>query len=60
MPPVPPEGNATPPPHAAAELLRVARETVAKVRYCVAATPAADGGVNARVVGAFPPGEDWP
>ena len=41
------------------ELLRAARETVAKVRYCVAATPAADGGVNARVVGAFPPAEDW-
>lgn len=40
-------------------VLRTAREIVAKVRYCMAVTPAADGGVNARVVGAFPPDEEW-
>jgi len=40
-------------------VLRAAREIVGRVRYCMAVTPAADGGANARVVGAFPPGEDW-
>jgi general stress protein 26 len=40
-------------------VLRTAREVVAKVRYCMAVTPAADGGANARVVGPFPPDEEW-
>jgi general stress protein 26 len=40
-------------------VLRAARQIMARVRYCMAVTPAADGGANARVVGPFPPGEDW-
>ena len=41
-------------------LLAAARETMAKVRDCWLATPAADGGINARVVVPLPgvPGED--
>ena len=41
------------------DVLRAARAIVARVKYCMAVTPAADGGANARVVGPFPPGEDW-
>jgi general stress protein 26 len=41
------------------DVLRTAREIVAKVRYCMAVTPAEDGGANARVVGPFPPDEEW-
>jgi general stress protein 26 len=41
------------------DVLRAARAIVGRVRYCMAVTPAADGGTNARVVGTFPPGEDW-
>lgn len=40
-------------------LLGAAREIVARVRYCMAVTPAADGGANARVVQPFPPAGDW-
>lgn len=42
------------------QLLAAARETMAKVADCWAATPSEDGGVNVRVVGPIPgvPGED--
>ena len=45
-----------------ARLLTAARETIAEVTYCWAATPSEDGGVNVRLVGPIPgvPGEeDW-
>src|ERR1700688_2057266 len=43
-------------------LLAAARETMAKVTYCWAATPSEEGGVNLRVVGPIPGvagEEDW-
>lgn len=40
-------------------VLRAARRIVGEVRYCMAVTPAADGGANARVVQPFAPAEDW-
>jgi general stress protein 26 len=41
-------------------LLTAARDTMARVAYCWAATPSEDGGVNVRVVGPIPgvPGEE--
>lgn len=35
-------------------LLGAARDTMARVTYCWAATPSGDGGVNLRVVGPIP------
>src|SRR5260370_7298671 len=43
-------------------LLTAARNAIAEVPYCWAATPSGDGGVNVRLVGPIPgvPGEeDW-
>lgn len=42
-----------------AELLSIARETIAKVPHCMAITVGKDGTANARVVQPHAPDEDW-
>ena len=40
-------------------LLELARSLIGELTFCIAATPAEDGGVSARVVQPRPLGEDW-